>query len=81
MFYAILNIIQMKLILGFKILAGGVATVAIAGAGIGIGIVFGSLILFTTFTKSRPEPALAARCATRAFLLTLAMIIGFGYQI
>jgi len=35
----------MKLILFAKIIAAGLATISLIGAGIGIGVVFGSLIL------------------------------------
>lgn len=34
-----------QFVLGFKILSGGLATTAIAGAGVGIGFVFGALIV------------------------------------
>ena len=37
------------LILASKIIAAGLATIAITGAGVGIGIVFGSLILGSAF--------------------------------
>lgn len=37
------------LVLSAKIVAGGLATIAIAGAGVGIGIVFGSLILGVSY--------------------------------
>lgn len=39
----------LMLVLSSKIVAGGLATIAIAGAGVGIGIVFGSLILGVSY--------------------------------
>ena len=35
----------MKLVLGFKFIGAGLATIAMAGAGIGIGLIFSALIL------------------------------------
>jgi F-type H+-transporting ATPase subunit c len=42
----------MLIILFAKIIAGGLATIAITGAGVGIGIVFGSLVLGTSMNPN-----------------------------
>ncbi len=74
------------MVLGFKLLGAGAATIGIAGAGVGIGNVFGSLILAIARNPNEKDElfrfaiiGFALTEATALFVLMMAFLILFTF--
>lgn len=74
------------MVLGFKLLGAGAATIGIAGAGVGIGNVFGSLVLAIARNPNEKDElfryaiiGFALTEATALFVLMMAFLILFTF--